>query len=228
MSVEEVLIWTRLAADKVGPTKMDRPEDVQPNPRTGKVYAAMTNNTRRTPEQVDEANPRPANKHGHVLELTEDGGDHTGTTFTWKLVLIAGEPDDPETYFLGYDKSEVSRISCPDNLAFDNDGHLWISTDGQPGTIGACDGLFRMPLRGAEKGHLEQFLSVPTGAECCGPVIGNDARWVVVAVQHPGEVDGASPDNVASEYPYLGDEQPRPGVLTAWRDAEGSRRARPP
>ncbi|MGB7450433.1 MAG: PhoX family phosphatase [Ornithinimicrobium sp.] len=216
-SVEDVLVHTRLAADKVGPTKMDRPEDVQPDPKTGRVYVALTNNTDRTPAQIDEPNPRATNKYGQVLELRERRDDPTSTRFRWKLVLIAGDPDDPTTYFNGYDKSEVSPISCPDNVAFDAAGDLWIATDGMPGTLEACDGLFLMPLRGREQGHVQQFLSVPRGAECCGPVVSLEDNTVLVAVQHPGEVDGAGPGNVASLFPYLGDGQPRPGIVHVFR-----------
>ncbi|XVX21060.1 PhoX family protein [Actinomycetota bacterium] len=210
MSVAEVLIWTRLAGDIVNATKMDRPEDVQPNPVNGRVYMACTNNTKRVPSQIDEANPRANNKHGHVIEMTPTGG-HTSTAFTWKIVLIAGDPADPQTYFNGYDRSEVSSISCPDNVAFDSKGNLWIATDGN--ALGNCDGMYLMPLEGPDTGRLQQFLSVPAGSECCGPFITLDDRTVLAAVQHPGEVDGASPASPASQFPYQGDGQPRPSVI---------------
>jgi secreted PhoX family phosphatase len=214
MSVAEVLVNTRLAADKMGPTKMDRPEDVEPNPHTGKVYMACTNNSNRTAEQVDEANPRPANKHGHVVEMTEQRNDAASTRFTWNLLLVCGDPADPSTYFGGYDKTKVSPISCPDNVAFDGSGNLWISTDGN--ALGSNDGLFALPLEGRERGHVKQFLTVPIGAETCGPLISSDDRTVFVAVQHPGEVDGATPENPASVWPF--GDQPRPSVACVWKD----------
>ena len=215
MSVEEVLVWTRLAADKAGATKMDRPEDVEPNPVNGKIYVALTNNTSRTAAQVDEANPRPSNKHGQVMEITEDRGDHTSTTFTWKLVLICGDPSDPTTYFNGYDKSEVSPISCPDNVAFDSKGNLWISTDGN--ALGNADAFFMMPVSGKEAGHLKQFHTVPHGAESAGPLIVDD-KTVFCSIQHPGEVTGATPANPVSLFPYDGTGQPRPSVIQVFRD----------
>ena len=211
MSAEEVLIWTRLAADKVGATRMDRPEDVETNPVNGRTYVACTNNTRRTSSEIDEANPRANNKHGHIIELTPAGGDDTATTFTWRIVLLAGDPADPSTYWNGYDRAEVSPISCPDNLAFDRDGNLWIATDGN--ALGHCDGMYLMPLSGPHKGHLQQFLSVPAFSECCGPLIAWDSKTVLAAVQHPGEVEGASPGVPRSQFPYKGDGQPRPSVI---------------
>ncbi|MHA7261833.1 PhoX family protein [Arthrobacter sp. TMN-37] len=229
MSAAEVAVFTRLAADKVGPTKMDRCEDVEPNPITGRVYVACTNNTNRgtgTNAAADEANPRTGNRDGHVVELTEAGGDATATRFTWNLLLVCGDPATNLTaYFSGYPADRVSPISCPDNLAFDSAGNLWISTDGQPGSIGYCDGLFKVTLDGADRGRVEQFLAVPRGAETCGPIIHDEERSVFVAVQHPGE-DGAwaaqlsrFPDYVpAGSRPAAGQGAlPRPSVVQVYR-----------
>ncbi|MEV4199801.1 PhoX family protein [Micromonospora globbae] len=216
MTAADVLTFTRLAGDKVGATKMDRPEDVEPSRLTGKVYVALTNNTNRgvgSNPKADEANPRNANKHGQILELVEDRGDNSAETFAWSLPIVCGDPSDPSTYFAGYDKTRVSPISCPDNVAFDATGNLWISTDGN--ALGSNDGLFATALEGPERGHLKQFLTVPLGAETCGPFITEDNRSIFVAVQHPGEITGASVEKPASTWPD-GDFA-KPGVVVTWR-----------
>ncbi|QIY72285.1 PhoX family phosphatase [Streptomyces sp. RLB1-33] len=216
MTAEEVLVFTRLAGDKVGATKMDRPEDIQPSPHTGKVYVVLTNNTNRGKAGsagADEANPRNANKHGHILELTERRGRAEATTFGWSLFLVAGDPADPATYFAGFPKDKVSPISCPDNVAFDPHGNLWISTDGNQ--LGSHDGLLGVATKGERRGELKQFLTVPTGAETCGPIIQD--RRVLVAVQHPGEIDGASVEKPASNWPDGPGRIVRPAVVSVWR-----------
>ncbi|WP_298458513.1 PhoX family phosphatase [uncultured Cellulomonas sp.] len=225
---EEVAVFTRLAADAVGATKMDRPEDVEASPTTGRVYMACTNNTDRGKpgtQGATEPNPRVLNRNGHVVEITETGDDPTAATFTWTLLLVCGDPTtDGSAYFAGFPADRVSPISCPDNLAFDDSGNLWISTDGQPGTIGYNDALHRVPLEGPERGHVQQFLAVPTEAETCGPVIDEAESMVYVSVQHPGE-DGSftdqhsrfpdyAPSTGAGRGRFAG---PRPSVVQVWR-----------
>lgn len=225
MTAEEVLLFTRQAGDKVGATKMDRPEDVEPSPRTGTVFVALTNNTDRgVPGKAagpDEANPRSRNKHGHVLELVERRNDSGATSFAWRIFLLCGDPDDASTYFGGFDKDQVSPISCPDNLAFDPDGNLWISTDGNQ--LGSHDGLFGVAVEGRFRGQVKQFLTVPNGAETCGPWIDRDR--VMVCVQHPGEIDGATAENPASHWPDGSGSVPRPSVVAVWPKKRTRRRS---
>jgi hypothetical protein len=226
MTVDQVLIHTRLAADLVGPTKMDRPEDIEPNPVNGRVYAAMTNNSKRT-TGADEANPLTSsvtaegrvdgNRNGHIIEWRERGDDAAAHRFWWRIFLIAGVPESPETYFAGYDKSEVSPISCPDNVAFDGAGNLWISTDGSQ--LGANDGFFAVPVQGPHRGHVKQFLSVPYGAEASGPWVHEDQKTIFIAVQHPGETDDSTFDSPSSTWPdrLSTGAYPRPSVAAVYK-----------
>lgn len=214
-SVEEVLVHTRLAADVVKPTKMDRCEDVEPSLKSRKVYVACTNNSDRGKDGkagADEANPRRENRDGHVVEIDEKG-DQVSTTFAWNLLLVCGDAAQGDvTYFSGFPADKVSPISCPDNLAFDSVGNLWISTDGQPDGIGFNDGLFRVTLDGAERGRVEQFLSVPADAETCGPIVHDKDRTAFVSVQHPGEE--GSYEEPTSMFPEFGaGKGPRPTVV---------------
>ncbi len=230
MSVADVLIDTRLAADTVAPTKMDRPEDIEVNPVNGRVYCALTNNSNRdTSAETDEPNPlwqsqtRPelgaplvtqnGNRNGYVLEMEPANDDHAGRGFFWRLMLVCGDPRAPETYFAGYPKEKVSPISCPDNVAFDSEGNLWISTDGN--VLGSNDGLFRVPVAGPRRGKVEQFATMPFGAEACGPFIHPDGRSVFIAPQHPGETAGATFENQTSTWPDR-NGFPRPSVVVVY------------
>lgn len=227
MSTDEVLVFTRLAADIMKATPMDRCEDVEPSLKTGKVYVVCTNNTDRGKAGKpgpDAANPRPLNKDGHIIEISEHRNAAGATTFNWNLFLVCGDAEQAGTYFGGWD-GPVAPISCPDNIAFDSKNNLWISTDGQPSSIKKADGLFRAPLAGAQRGHVVQFLAVPNGAECTGPVVHDQDGSVFVAVQHPGE-DGTweeqqsfFPDYVsAGERPKRGEWRgPRPSVVQVTR-----------
>ncbi|WP_018297325.1 PhoX family protein [Corynebacterium lubricantis] len=223
-TAEEVAVYTRLAADTVGATKMDRPEDFQANPVDGKVYVALTNNSYRgatgTNASKNEEDPREwapikENKNGLVMEIDDV---HAGTTFGWNIFLICGDPDQAYSYFAGYDKSKVSPISCPDNLAFDSYGNLWISTDGN--ALDTHDGLYAVTTTGPNRGELKCFLTVPTDAETCGPIV--DDRRVMVNVQHPGEGDESTVENPSSHWPDGGNSKPRPAVAVAWKANGGN------
>lgn len=217
-SQADVVAKVRLAADFLGATKMDRPEDIEANPINGKVYVALTNNTRRKDNETDEANPRGPNVFGHVLEITEDGDDHAGTSFTWDILLLGGSVDAfvEDERFAGYPLEQLnaafSGISAPDNLTFDDQGNLWIATDGQPGTLDLNDGLFAVPVEGPQRGHIGQFFSGVKDAEICGPEFTPDNTTLFVAIQHPG--DDGDFDNPSSRWPdFDPNVPPRPSIL---------------
>lgn len=230
MTGVEALVRTRLAGDAVGATRMDRPEDIEASPATGRVYVALTNNkyrgragaadagvdgAGRAYEGPTEVAPVTANKNGLVLEIDDE---HAGERGRWRLLLVCGDPAEAHTWFGGFDKTAVSAISCPDNLAFDVHGNLWISTDGN--ALGGNDGLYAVAVAGPRRGETRRFLTVPAGAETCGPVIGE--RRVLVNVQHPGETDDARAEAPSSHWPDGGAAQPRPAVVQVVR-ADGGR-----
>src|SRR5687768_10765438 len=94
---------------------MDRCEDVEPNPRTGKVYVACTNNPDRGADGwpgPDGANPRAGNRNGHVIEITERANRASATSFGWNLFLVCGDSDESGRYFglFGVLGGEVGRL----------------------------------------------------------------------------------------------------------------------
>lgn len=84
-SLEEILVNTRLAADAIGATPMDRPEWATAGPN-GEIFFALTNNSRRT--TPDGPNPLAPNADGHIIRI-HDSANYTGTHFVWDIFVIA-------------------------------------------------------------------------------------------------------------------------------------------
>jgi secreted PhoX family phosphatase len=213
-----VLIETRKAAALLGATPMDRPEDVEPNNATGRVYVLLTNNTRRTAAQVNATNPRANNAHGHVLEIIPPGAgsaqvDHAAKEMRWGLFLVAGKPGiDAGTQY--HRATGEGWLSCPDNCAFDAKGRIWIATDGAPSAAGVADGLYAADTMGRGRALTRKFYQAPTGAEVCGPLFTPDNTTVFLAIQHPGEDAGSTFDRPSTRWPDFQDgTPPRPSVI---------------
>lgn len=211
----EVLIEARRAADLLGATPMDRPEDVQPDPATGRVYVMLTNNSRRTEDQINAANPRANNTDGHVIEITEPDGDFTATQSRWDIVVRCGDPEGTASWNPA--TSENGWFGSPDNAAIDPAGRLWVSTDGNART-GANDGVWALEVDGEARGTARAFFRAPVGAEVCGPRFTDDGQAFFVAVQHPGDTRGATFENPGTRWPDFQDGQPpRPAVIAIRR-----------
>ena len=185
----DVLIETRRAADLLGATKMDRPEDIQPNGVNGKVYVMLTNNSKRKDDQVDAANPRAKNAFGHMIEIAEEGGDFAATKGKWEVLLKCGDPSVAE---VGASFSTATTANgwfgMPDNCAVDTAGRLWVATDGNNAKeTGRTDGLWAIDTEGPARATSRLFFRVPVGAELCGPQFAPDDKTAFVAVQHPGD-----------------------------------------
>ena len=171
----EVLTYARVAADLLGATPMDRPEwtSVAPN---GDVYCTLTNNSRRT--EPNAANPQAPNNDGHIIRW-RDADNHTGSTFEWDIFLLASDSrvsDGAENDFVFTD---------PDGLWIDDDGRVFIQTDGgQPGERNN-----QMLVADPNTGEVRRLFAGVSGDEITGIAITPDRRTMFINTQHPGNGD---------------------------------------
>ena len=163
----DVHIYARKAAKLLGATELNRPEDIEINPITGDVFVALTNNKSK------------GDLHGSILKISEDNGSYNSLSFKSETFLLGGES---------------SNFSCPDNMAFDQNGNLWFATDISGSKVGkppyekfGNNGLFVVPVTGNMAGQAVQVASAPTDAELTGLCFTEDYKTLFLSVQHPGE-----------------------------------------
>ena len=238
-SQADVLIETRRGADRLGATKMDRPEDVEANPLTNKVYVMLTFNEQRTTgvnpnTDINAANPRAGSRFGHIIEMTPPDGDHTADKYTWDILVKCGDPAIAEVgATFSSDTTRNGWFGMPDNLAIDHQGRMWVATDGNSGSkTQRNDGIWAVETEGVRRGSSKHLFSVPTGAEMCGPCFTPDDRTLFVSVQHPGEADELDPnappatfEKPSTRWPdFKPGVPPRPAIVAITRIGGGKNR----
>ncbi|MFC4255325.1 DUF839 domain-containing protein [Altererythrobacter xixiisoli] len=150
-SQADILVNTRLAADAVGATPMDRPEWTGTNPVTGEVYLTLTNNNAagRPLTGTDAANPRHyndpkgtsnqlGNPNGHIVRLREKDNESAATTFTWDIYLFGADSTDASAQNVNLSGlTTANDFSSPDGLWFSRTTNpagqhhplMWLQTD---------------------------------------------------------------------------------------------------
>ncbi len=187
----EVVIKARQASDALGGTKMDRPEWLAVDQPGGWVYCALTNNSARgSPGRpgVDGANPRANNVMGQIIRW-RDAGDFDAERFEWNHLLLAGDPANERAEARGNIKGDL--FACPDTIALDGRGLLWIGTDISPGALNKGElarlGNNQLLACHLASGEVRRFLTGPSGCELTGATWAPDGRTMFVNIQHPGE-----------------------------------------
>lgn len=201
----EVLINTRMAADLVGATPMDRPEWVCVHPSSGEVYVTLTNNSGRAQDKINDANPRAANRYGQIVRWREADGDASATAFEWDIFVLAGNPvkyTDRADLKSGSDNITVDNtFNSPDGLGFDQDGRLWIQTDGNYSNAAEYEGQGNNQMLCADpvSKEIRRFFVGPKESEVTGLTFTPDSKTLFINIQHPGEAgDSHWPDGGTS------------------------------
>ncbi|MEO1055944.1 MAG: PhoX family phosphatase [Actinomycetota bacterium] len=183
-SMDEILVYTRLAADAVGATPMDRPEWITAGQRRT-VYCALTNNSQRT--EPNAANPLAPNPDGHIIRW-RDTRQYTGRRFRWDIYVLAQDtrPEnggDPEGTF-----------TDPDGLWADPDGRLFIETDG-----GQPFGNNQLVVSDIRREEFRRLFAGVKDDEITGLTVTPNRRTMFINTQHPGDGSPAATNFPATE-----------------------------
>ncbi|MCL5127764.1 PhoX family phosphatase [Algibacter sp. L4_22] len=195
----EVLVRAREAAKLLGATALNRPEDIEIDPITGNIFVSLTNNKSKN------------DWHGSILKIEENNGAYDALTFKASIYMAGGEENG---------------FSCPDNLAFDLAGNLWMTTDMSGSAMNKEEkpympfknnSLFLIPRYGKDAGKVIRVVTAPIDAELTGPWFSPDGKTLFLSVQHPGE-QSTDLNNLTSKWPFDDDNIPKPAVVAITGD----------
>lgn len=195
-SLAEIILNTAGAADLVGATPMDRPEWTTVDPISGTVYLTLTNNTKR--DEVNVANPRVNNKFGHIIRWNDS---QDSNEFSWDIFVFGAPSDGADDINLS-GLTESNEFACPDGLAFDARGILWVQTDNSgamevkdktndqmlaviPTNLVDASGEADI-IHADNQNELRRFFVGPNGSEITGLTFTADQKNCFLNVQHPG------------------------------------------
>jgi secreted PhoX family phosphatase len=183
LSQADVLLNTKAAARVAGATLMDRPEWITVAP-DGTLYCTLTNNSGR--QVIDAANPRPVNRHGHIISWREQGNRPDATRFEWSVTLLAGDPSLPEANLKGDIVGDT--FSSPDGIDVDPQNRVWVQTDmsTSPANVGVFGNNAMYYIDPSAK-KSARFLVGPVGCEITGLTYTPDLTTFFINVQHPTE-----------------------------------------
>ena len=226
----EVVIKARQASDLLGATKMDRSEWLAIDPHSGWVYCTLTNNSQRGQANrpgVNAANPRANNTMGHIIRWKDDA-DFDGRNFIWNHLVLCGDPANIRDEAKGNIRGDL--FACPDTIAFDGRGLLWIGCDISPTSLNKGEmvsmGNNQLLACDVASGEVRRFLTGPVGCELTACTFTPDGTTMFTNVQHPGETpseraDPAQPRRFSNWPEYKPNGRPRSAVVAVRRGDGG-------
>lgn len=157
---------TMSQAANLGATSFAGIEDVEISPKDGKVYLAV--------------------KGESAVYRFDDSDPLIGTTVTNFETYVGGTG---QTYDLETLNGIINEPwgTGNDNLAFDNEGNLWVLQDGSRNYIWVVD-TSHTQLNPAVK----IFMRTPAGSEPTGLTFSPDNRFMFMSIQHPSGANNSS------------------------------------
>lgn len=198
-ATQDDVLWALFtAATKIGVRELNRPEDVEWNPRdpsgVPRLYVAFTNHTGKValdqdgvlidPETHDEMSPLRTDRDGAIVAIEEANPANPAASDTFSFFHA----------WTGRSGSGVFDASDPDNIMIDADGGVWFGTDGNFSRNGHADGLYYLDLDDAHRttptptyGLAFRVVAAPSDAEATGPALSAGMGTLFFSAQHPGE-----------------------------------------